>query len=140
MITALMEKVRRSVLLGELTRLRPNGVNFITMELKSKEVQEAAPKPSPELAATKPAEVKPPKVDVTVTLTGTAPTDGEVATYMSALQKSPLLAGVALRYSEEYRKNKDDKAVRRFNVEMHLDPSADLRNNGGAVASVSPKN
>src|SRR4051812_14218877 len=30
-ITALMERVRRSVLLGELTKLRPNGVNFLGM-------------------------------------------------------------------------------------------------------------
>ncbi len=135
-ITALMERVRRSALLGELTAKRPAGVNFLSMELKTKEIQQPAPKPDP--AATRPAEVKPPVVDVTVTLTGTAPTDGEVAAYMAALQKSPLLSGVALQYSEEYRKNKEDNPVRRFGVEMHVNPDADLRSSG-SVANASPK-
>jgi Tfp pilus assembly protein PilN len=137
-ITALMEKVRRSALLGELTRLRPTGVNFVNLDLKTKEVAQAA-QPNPALAATKPAEVKPPAVDVTMTLMGTAPTDAEVAAYMTALQKCPLLTGVALLYSEEYKKNKDDAPLRRFNVEMHLRPDADLRGNG-SVVSASPKN
>jgi Tfp pilus assembly protein PilN len=130
-ITALMEKVRRSALLSELTRLRPTGVNFVSLGLETKEIpQPAAPKPDP--TAPKP-------VDVTLTLTGTAPTDGDVAKYMSELQKSPLLTGVALMYSEEYRKNKDDAPLRRFNVEMHLNPQADLHG-GGPVVSAEPKN
>ena len=137
-ITALMERVRRSVLLSELTRLRPSGLNFVTLDLKTREVQQPA-RPNPELASTKPAEIKPPPTDVTVTLTGTAPTDADVAAYMTALQKSPLLTGVALLYSEEYRKSKEDKPMRRFNVEMHLNPDADMRREG-AVANAAPKN
>ena len=78
-------------------------------------------------------------MDVTLTLTGTAPTDADVASYMTVLQKSPLLAGVALLYSEEYKKNKEDPVLRRFNVEMHLNPDADLRS-GGSVVTASPKN
>jgi len=41
-ITALMERVRRSVLLGELTRIRPENVNFVSLELKSREVARAS--------------------------------------------------------------------------------------------------
>jgi Tfp pilus assembly protein PilN len=139
-ITALMEKVKRSTLLAELTRSRPSGVNFVGMELKSKEVLPPV-KTAAELekAKTQPAEVKLPSVDVSVTLTGTAPTDADVAAYMTALQKSPLLAGVALTYSEEFKKTKDDPAMRRFNVEMHINPNADLRA-GGTVVTAAPKN
>ena len=137
-ITALMEKVRRSALLGELTRMRPTGVNFVSLDLKSRELTQPA-QPNPALASTKSADVKPPAVDVTMNLMGTAPTDAEVAAYMTVLQKCPLLTGVALLYSEEYRKNKDEAPMRRFNVEMHLKPDADLRGSG-TVVSASPKN
>jgi Tfp pilus assembly protein PilN len=143
-ITSLMERVRRSLLLGEITRIRPQGVNFVSLDLKSREVAPVV-KPNVELEKARraadgtPPDTRPPALDVTLTLTGTAPTDADVAAYMTALQKSPLLAGVALLYSEEYKKNKEDAAVRRFNVEMHLNPDADLRSNG-AVVSASPKN
>jgi Tfp pilus assembly protein PilN len=144
-ITTLMERVRRSILLGELTRLRPQGVNFVTLELKSHEIDNPQiAKPNAELDKARraqdglPMEVKPPAVEVTLTLTGTAPTDADVASYMAALQRCPLLAGVALLYSEEFKKNKDDPALRRFNVEMHVNPDADLRG-GNTVVSASPE-
>jgi len=143
-ITALMERVRRSILLGELTRMRPQGVNFVSLELKSREII-AAVKPNAELEKARraqdgtPPDNRPPAMDVTLTLTGTAPSDADVAGYMSALQKSPLLTGVTLVFSEEYQKNKVDPVLRRFNVEMHLNPDADLRS-GGSVVTASPKN
>jgi Tfp pilus assembly protein PilN len=141
-ITALMERVRRSVLLGELTKLRPNGVNFLAMELKTKELD--APKPPPALDQARrqqdglPPEIKPPAVDVTLNLTGTAPTDADVASYLTALQKSPMLTGVTLLFSEEYKKKQDDVPVRRFNFEMHVNPDLDLRG-GGAVVNAERK-
>ncbi len=144
-ITTLMERVRRSILLGELTRLRPTSVNFLTLELKSRETDPPGAKANPDLDKARraqeglPPAAKPPAVDVTLTLTGTAPTDADVASYMTALQKSPLLSGVALLFSEEYKKNKDDPVVRRFNVEMHLNPEADLRG-GNTIVTALPKN
>jgi Tfp pilus assembly protein PilN len=142
-ITALMERVRRSILLGELTRMRPQGVNFVSLELKSREIPQAV-KPNAELDKARraqdglPPDVRPPALDVTLTLTGTAPTDADVAAYMTALQKSPLLTGVALLFSEELKKSKEDPVLRRFNVEMHLNPDADLRS-GGSVVTALPK-
>jgi Tfp pilus assembly protein PilN len=138
-ITALMEKVKRSALMAELTRARPAGVNFMGMELKSKEVPPPV-KTAAELerAKTQPA-VPPPPPMVTVTLTGTAPTDADVAAYMTALQKSPLLSGVSLTYSEEFKKEKENTVMRRFNVEMHINPDADLRA-AGSVVTATPKN
>jgi hypothetical protein len=46
---------------------------------------------------------------------------------------------VTLLYSEEFKKNKDDAAVRRFNFEMRVNPDLDLRG-GGTVVSAEPKN
>ena len=147
--TALMERVRRSILLGELTRLRPKNVNFASLELKSKEIQPPqGGNPNSDLERARrqqeglPAEaVKPAVLDVSLDLFATAPTDAEVAAYMSALQKSPLLADVNLLFSEEYRPAREDKtadAVRKFHVEMKINPAADLRGSG-AVADALPK-
>jgi len=70
---------------------------------------------------------------------GSAPTDADVAAYMTALQKSPLLDGVSLTYSEEFKKEKDNITMRRFNIEMRINPDADLRT-GGSVVTATPKN
>lgn len=142
-ITTLMERVRRSILLSELTRLRPNGINFMILDLKSKDLDPSKPMPAIDQARRTqdglPLDIKPPTVDVTVSLTGTAPTDADVASYLTALQKSPILTNVTLLYSEEYRKNKEDAAVRRFSLEMHINPEADLRG-GGTIVTAMPKN
>ncbi len=149
--TTLMEKVRRSALLSELTRLRPKNVNFVSVELKSKELPPSADQQRAMSDAEKakraaqglpPEIVKPPEVEVTVDLIATAPTDAEVAAYMAALQKSTLLTGVNLLFSEEFKKTKEDSSagdiLRKFHVEMMIDPKADLRGNG-AVADAAPK-
>ena len=139
--TTLMEKVRRSQLLGELTRLRPSGVSFVSFELKSKSLEQPPARVS-DLDKARRVEqglpaVKPSNVDVAMTLVGTAPTDADVSQYMAALQKSPLFSGVTLQFSEEFKKNKDDPPLRRFNFEMHISPDADLRT--GAVVDARPE-
>lgn len=139
--TTLMEKVRRSQLLAEVTALRPNGINFVNLELKTKTLEQPAARVS-DLDKARRLEQglpvsKPAAVDVTLSLTGTAPTDADVSQYMAALQKSPLLSGVTLLYSEEYKKTKDDPALRRFSFEMHVSPDADLRS--GSVVDARPE-
>jgi Tfp pilus assembly protein PilN len=141
--TQLMERVRRSALLGELAKLLPTGVTLVSLELKTHELQGPPPAQSDLDKARRAASGEsfayhPPTADVTINLTGTAPTDSEVASYMSSLQKSPLLTGVSLLFSEEYKKGKDDKSVRKFSVEMHINPDADLR--GGTLVEAAPKN
>jgi len=145
--TSLMERVKRSTLVGELTRLLPTGVNFVGMELKSKDVVtpqnvhgNSELEKAQRLKDGLPAEaVKVPAVDVTVTVLGTATTDAEVSEYMAKLGKSPLLTGVALLYSEEFKKSKEDAPLRKFNLEMHIHPDADLRG-GEPLVEASPKN
>jgi Tfp pilus assembly protein PilN len=144
-ITAtLMERVRRSSLLAELVKLRPQNVNFIGLELKSKEIQaaQAPARPNSDLEKARrqqeglPGEAtKPAVVEVHMDLFGTAPTDQEVATYMTALQKSALLKDVNLLFSEEYKRpgngtEEKKEMVRRFHVEMKVNPDADLRGMG----------
>jgi hypothetical protein len=132
--TTLMERVKRSALLSALAAMRPQGVTFVLIDLKSKEI---APLPGSQpnsdlnkaanLQAGKVEIPKPPQMDVTIILTGTAPTDAEVAAYMAKLQKSEILTGVALMYSEQFKKEKDGPELRKFSIEMHLNPEADLR-------------
>jgi Tfp pilus assembly protein PilN len=131
--TTLMERVRRSALLEELTRLQPKGVNMVSLELKSREL------PQPELSDVEkakrqqdglpPEPEKPPEFDFTLDLIGTAPTDAQVAAYISALGKSKLLADVNLLFSEEFKRGEGDakEIVRKFHVEMRINPEADLR-------------
>lgn len=137
-ITTLMERVHRFTLLYTLAHLRPQGVEFVDINLTSKPMvgpngavantdldrAQRVAQGLPDSAA------KPPDLDVTVNLVGTAPTDKEVGEYMSALHDSPLLTDVKLLYSEEFKtgKDKDEASVRKFNVEMHINPAADLRN------------
>ncbi|MCL2648325.1 MAG: hypothetical protein FWD61_15165 [Phycisphaerales bacterium] len=142
--TTLMERVRRFTLLEELTRLRPKGVNFVEITLKSspvsapclteiekaKLVQSGLPADSQSVQ----------HYDVTVDLIATAPTDGEVAQYIAALNKDPILTDVNLEFSQEYKKTSDDtgkekagkenarkEVLRKFYVTMKINPTADLR-------------
>jgi hypothetical protein len=131
--TTLMERVRRSALLAELTTLQPKGLNILTHELQTHEIAAAAA-PQAAIDQAKAAggdapPVKPPQVEVTLDLTGTAPTDGHVAQYISALSKSKLLSDVNLLFSEEFKRTRETSAdvVRKFHVEMKVNPDADLR-------------
>jgi hypothetical protein len=77
---------------------------------------------------------KPPAMDVTIVLTGTAPTDADVAAYMAKLQDCPILTGVALMFSEAFKREKEAPELRKFSLEMHLNPDADLRVTASANA------
>jgi hypothetical protein len=136
--TTLMERVPRSVLLRQLTELQPKAVQMISLELKTSETQgPAAPKSAiSDLEKAKrqqeglPAETATmPVRTVTVDLISMAPTDAEVAKYIAALSKSNLVTDVNLLFSEEFKvgKDKDIKNIRRFHVQMRVDPKADLR-------------
>ena len=132
--TTLMERVERSVLLMELSKLSPKGVGLISLDLKAKEV---APPPQQNADLNKAQQMQggaadipaPPKMDVTMVLTGVAPSESEVATLMSKLQNSALLTNVSFLYSEELKKDKEKEGptVRKFCVEMHVNPNADMR-------------
>jgi hypothetical protein len=134
--TTLMERVPRNALLRQLTELQPANVHMVDLELKTKEVQQAvAPMSDIEKAKRQqeglpPEAPKPPVRQVTVDVTSMAATDADVAKYIAALTKCPILKDVNLLFSEEFKVGKEGstaKNIRRFHVEMRIDPNADLR-------------
>lgn len=139
--TTLMERVRRSALLAELTTLQPKGLTILSLELKTADAPLAAPAIAIDKAAGADASpVKPPQADVTIQLTGTAPTDGHVAQYIAALSKSKLLSEVNLLFSDEFKRTRDTNSdmVRKFHIEMKVNPDADLRRLGDQSINVEP--
>ncbi|HVX85135.1 MAG TPA: PilN domain-containing protein [Phycisphaerae bacterium] len=139
--TTLMERVRRSALLAELTTLQPKGVNMLSLDLASHDIQPPAG-PAPAIDQAKAAAgdlpaIKRPQVEVTIDLVGTAPTDSQVAQYIAALSKSKLLSDVNLLFSEEYKRTRDNNSemLRKFHVQMKVNPDADLR----TPTAVSPE-
>ncbi len=131
--TTLMERVRRSALLEELTKLQPKGVNMLSLDLKSRQLPQAQlsdiEKAKRIQDGLPPIEEKPPELEVTLDLMGTAPSDGQVAAYIASLGKSPLLSEVNLLFSDEYKRTQGDtqEVLRKFHVEMKVNPAADLR-------------
>jgi Tfp pilus assembly protein PilN len=137
--TTLMERVERSVLLKELATLSPKDVRLLSLELKAREIA-PPPQPNPDLAKAQQMQggavdlPPPPKMDVMMVLTGVATNESEVATFMSRLQNSPLLTSVAFLFSEELKAKEEGGATtRRFSVEMHVNPEADMRSRASAT-------
>jgi Tfp pilus assembly protein PilN len=129
--SVLKERVPRSALLAEFTRLMPKGVDLMSVDLKTRDATEAPRNNRLEAARQQldgtpenQAVPRPPEKEVTIELVGMAPTDGHVAAFISALGKSPVLEDVNLVYSEEFKFN--DETLRRFRVEMRINPDADL--------------
>jgi Tfp pilus assembly protein PilN len=133
---SLLEKVPRSFLLAEITNSMPRGVSLLDLTLESKkrggaqQVQTAA-KPAFEKksAETKKKSATPPAqeakvVDVVIKITGIAGTDVQVAQFITRLNQSQLLKDVNLVISDEHKS--DDGAVRKFQIEMLIDPKADV--------------
>jgi Tfp pilus assembly protein PilN len=128
----LLEKVPRSVLLAEFTRMLPKGASLLTVELRSKDLPQTHTqtklddaKAQQDKANGTAESAPPPEREVTITITGMAPSDGHVAAFIAALSKNPLLCDVNLLFSEEYKFN--ETTLRRFKVEMKVNPDADVR-------------
>ncbi|MFI5380135.1 MAG: PilN domain-containing protein [Tepidisphaerales bacterium] len=150
-ITAsLLERVPRSFLLAEFTNLLPAGVSLLDMTLDSKltvkpaveapktafEQKKAAKAPPREPGTALP---EPKKYDVTIKLVGIATNDGNVAEYLKKLSQSRLLKDVNLNFTEPALLDK--QPVRKFEMEMSLNPAADAQQiappAGSRVADVS---
>jgi Tfp pilus assembly protein PilN len=140
---ALVERVPRSILLADMINRMPPQLSLLDFEIKSdraKKVVKAVdekrsgdgrmggkvsrPKTKEEAAAES-KKVEPPQYQVTITMTGVAPTDLEVSRYMAQLNGYPLLRDVTLNYSEQ--KEMQDQVMRKFSIKMSLDGDADVR-------------
>jgi len=137
---SLLEKVRRSDILAEVTNCMSPGVSLLEFNLESRTRVKAGSSNAPTLTAyeikkmqrenaQKPKDEGPSEAkvyDVFMKVSGTAYNDGQVSQYIARLTKSKILKDVNLSVTEEFVLG-DDK-LRKFQIEMMLDPDADLTN------------
>jgi Tfp pilus assembly protein PilN len=145
---SLLEKVPRSFLLAELTNSLPPSVSLLEFSLEAK-VRTVTVNPTQfttmyeqkkaEIDAEKKNAVtgaKPKAYDVTLRVTGVADTDVEVAAFMTNLKKSDLLSNVNLVVSDEFAPTSKDNKLRKFQVEMTLSPTAEVKPQGPKLNKV----
>ena len=121
----LLERVPRSLILAELINNMPTTLSLLDLELETKALkgqrsrattamdrarskQNMAGGDLPAIEAT----------DVSLEMTGVAPTDVQVAQFMTSLGQADLFRDINLVYSEEM--NVNDRAMRKFSIEMRL--------------------
>jgi len=129
----LIEPVPRSFLLADLINRMPKTLSLLELDMNSQVIQPIVSVSSKKTALAnkkkkdeeKKQENPVPVYRVTLTLIGVAPTDVQVASYMSTLSRSPLMSDVNLIYSEE--KQIADSLMRRFRIEATLSEKADVR-------------
>lgn len=124
----LLEPVPRSILLASLTNNLPPGVSLLKLDLVQKEPKNTAPtlvrsKFDAAQAGANPQQ--PPQVvsrektlETHIDMTGTAPSDLEVASFIERLSNSTLLSDVALVESVE--RKVDDTTFRQFKLKAQL--------------------
>jgi len=116
---SLLEKVPRSYLLADITNALPGGVSLIDFTLESrKRVTVKETKSQTAMDARKKAEAakknsasalpdlpEPKLMDVSMKVTGSAPTDIEVAAFIKRLGDSPVFKEVNLLVSDQFKRN-----------------------------------
>ncbi len=150
---SLLEKVPRSFVLAELTNTLPGGVFLLDVNLDAKErkrkdapkaemtayeAKKAARQAKKDPGPATPAAPEPKTYDVYVKVTGIASNDVQVAQYLSKLSRSKLLKDVNLLVSEEYKQAEEEK-LRKFQVELMVDPDADVQSGGPNLANTELK-
>jgi Tfp pilus assembly protein PilN len=142
---SLLERIPRSHMLAEITNNMPAGLSLLELQMESKlRPKPAAATPAPANrrparpgaapAVTAPPPPEPKLHDVFLKLTGVARTDVQVAQYMNNLSRSPLLRDINLVISDEFVLDKE--RLRRFQIEMMLDPVAEAPANAGDSKTV----
>lgn len=131
----LIDPVPRTFLLADLINRMPKSLSLFEFQLHSKmqrptvqvnTSKSALANKAGAQAAAASLEEQVPRYQVALILIGVAPTDVQVAQYMSSLQRSPLMTDVNLIYSEETKVA--DSTMRRFRIEAMLNEDADVRN------------
>lgn len=131
--SVLVERVPRSLLLSELINNMPSTLSLVEFKLETKVVQNSRravtaldkAKAASRFAKTNGAgqpDIKP--TEITINLTGVAPTDMEVSQFMSALSKNPLVQDLNLAYSLETKIQ--DQLMRRFRIDLVIEQDLDL--------------
>jgi hypothetical protein len=123
----LVERLQRSVVLAELINHMPATVSWLEFELETRTLRRAAP-PSTALqraqqrnaasVAAQTAAPRPPETQSGIKLVGVAPTDVQVAEFISALSTHAAFRNVSLQYSEQAKVQGAE--LRKFEVEMMI--------------------
>ncbi len=142
LISALIEKAPRSVLLSQFINRMPERLTLLEVELSSKRAgvkkskskkRSSAKKGGTSLAKKSKSDdangetsgPRPLRYNTTVTIVGVAVGHQEVAWYVSELQDCPLLEQVELKYSQNTII--DDRGLYKFRIEATLVANADAR-------------
>ncbi|MGJ8637250.1 MAG: PilN domain-containing protein [Phycisphaerales bacterium] len=147
-VTALKDRVPRSVLVGELVRGIGSGITLTEIELEGDRVRPPKPKADPKAkkvksigvngvgngkdAASSAPKVHPPKFKFTISVDGLSENNDDIADYLSSLKASPLLDGVELQFINQTLI--DSIEFRKFRITMDLAPYADASMVEGTVA------
>lgn len=143
--TALIEKAPRSLLLADLINRMPNKLSLLEFDLTSKRIDTKPgrrtnkPRKPKSLAGRgsrangrssntkeeKAVHPKPPQYTTTLVLIGVAPGHEEVSSYLTALEDSPLLKDVDLKFSEVTMF--DNRDLNKFRIEAKLRADVDAR-------------
>lgn len=151
--SALLERVPRSVLLAKITNALPTGVSLEELNLESRVHQPektAAPQTAFEIKKANQAKAAAPEqaqakvYDVTLKITGLAPTDLQVAELIRNLNSDGLFKDVNLIVSDwdkdehlNAQKDKFSETFRKFQIEMTISPNADLQTDPAPVRTAS---
>jgi Tfp pilus assembly protein PilN len=123
--TDLLERVPRSHLLARVTNYLPQKASLTGVVLRLEEVEVPAPPSAPGEPAK--GDKKAPTTKVkkwTFRIDGLAPTDVEVAEYISRLSADPLFRDVDLQFSEEFP-YREGTTMRKFQMSFRLSPDAE---------------
>ena len=137
---SLAERMPRSTVLGIVATACPKGVSFDELTLLCKPRPVKSPPSSKSrrrqkttLSTKSRKTAAPPPVDVSMTISGLAETDTQVARFIANLASNrPLIQDVNLVFSQEKRAGLDPKdpknkgvIIREFEVRLRLDPEVD---------------
>lgn len=142
-VTALKDRVPRSVLIGEIVRAIPDGLTLTNVNLEGERIKPVVAKPDPKAAARTrtlkgktvakgkdeaPEEeprVLPPRFKFFVSVEGIAQENADVADFLESIKASPLFGDVEIPLIDETIIDK--LSYRKFKITMSLPERADAR-------------
>lgn len=145
-VTALIDRVPRSVLMAEIVRAMPNEMTLTVVDLEGDRIKPPAPpkdkkskgktrslskKSSGKDEVAAAPKVHPPRFKHTMTVEGLTEQNEQVADFLAAVKSSPLFIDVELQQISSTIV--DQVEWRKFRVTMQLSPNADAREVAGAV-------
>jgi Tfp pilus assembly protein PilN len=130
----LIERVPRSVILAELINNMPTALSLTELELDTRIVRDMTPRPKTAMDRAKDAararlaadieEPEIPPTQVTMALSGIAPTDVQVAQFITSLNRHEMFTEVNLLVTESTLV--EEQTMRRFRIELVVNQDIDI--------------